>query len=223
MTQGLSLRQELGMAFGTKKAKKNIASLAENAIGPRKARDISPGSVTRAVKANPSAMAVLESMAVSADNAPSMADLQAHIDSAKPRPRFNVNAQKPEEVYEVKTIIGDEVMKELKVRPWVDAVEANEEVQTNSRYVSHRLRALCQDDEIIRLKALKYMLLLLDFFMALRPKKDGGKKLPEREELQKKMGADKFLIDTVRRRFADGKYVFLQADATGSSRTDFEQ
>lgn len=192
------------MTFGTKKAKKAIASLSENAISARKTRDASPGAIKKALKANPSALAVLESMATSASNAPSKEDLQASIDDSKPRPKHNANATTPEEVYEIKSIVGEELMKDLRVKPWVDAVEANEEVQTQSRFVSHRLRALCQDDAIIRLKVLKYMLHLLDFYRALKTVRGGGRKLPEKGELEKNMGVDRSMVDTIRRRFVDG-------------------
>jgi len=203
-TQGLTLRQELGMTFGTKKAKKAINSLSENAIAPQRARDASPGAAKKALKANPSALAVLESMEMSANNAPSTNDLQHNIDNAKPRPRHNPNAESPGEVYEVKSIVGDELMKELKVKPWVDAVEANEAVITQSRFVSHRLRALCENDEIVRLKVLKYMLHLLDFYNGLKTVRGGGRKLPEKGELEKKMGVEKHVFDTIRKRFTEG-------------------
>lgn len=192
------------MTFGTKKAKKAIASISENAISPRKGRDVSPGARKRELKANPSALAVLESMATSANNAPSNNDLQMSIDNAKPRPKHNSNAETPHEVYEVKSIVGDDLMKELRVKPWVDAVEANEAVVTQSRFVSHRLRALCENDEIVRLKVLKYMLHLLDFFNALKTIRGGGRKLPEKGELEKKMAVEKHIVDTIRKRFVDG-------------------
>jgi len=192
------------MTFGTKKAKKAISSLSENAITRDRARDASPGAAKRALKANPSARAVLESMAMSASNAPTKDDLQSSIDDAKPRPKHNAQATKPDEVYEVRSIVGDELMKDLRVKPWVDAVEANEEVTTKSRYVSNRLRALCQDDEIVRLKVLRYMLLLLEFFNALKTVRGGGRKLPDKGELEKAMGVEKHVVDTIRKRFADG-------------------
>lgn len=192
------------MTFGTKKAKKAISSLSENAITRDRARDASPGAAKRALKANPSARAVLESMATSASNAPTKDDLQSSIDDAKPRPKHNAQATKPDEVYEVRSIVGDELMKDLRVKPWVDAVEANEEVTTKSRYVSNRLRALCQDDEIVRLKVLRYMLLLLEFFNALKTVRGGGRKLPDKGELEKAMGVEKHVVDTIRKRFADG-------------------
>lgn len=194
--QTLSVRQELGMAFGTKKAKKAIASISENAIAPIK-------HVEGSVKADPLAAAVLESMAASAANVPTKAAVQAEIDDAKPRPKHNANAKKVEEVYEISSIVGDDIMREVKVKPWVDSVEAGIPVETLSRFVSRRLKGIVEAEDIKKLKVLRYMLLLIKFFHAL---KVGGrvKKVPQREELRAKLEVDNSLVETIRRRFSDG-------------------
>ncbi len=65
-----------------------------------------------------------------------------------------------------------------------------------------------REEDVVKLKVLKYLLLLLDFHAALKP---GGKtvfrKLPLRDTLREKLGAEDFLVDTIRKRFATGRCV----------------
>lgn len=186
------------MAFGTKKAKKAITSIAENAISPAK-------NSTASGKPTGTAAAVLESMAASAAAAPSKADAQAEIDAAKPRPKYDPDAKSVADVYTISSIVGDEVLRDVKVKPWVDAVEAGTPVQTASRFVSNRMEALVEEDDIKRLKVLKYLLLLVKFYLALKPGGKGkGRKVPPKDVLKEKMEAEQSIVDTIRRRFADG-------------------
>ena len=134
-----SKRFDLGMTFGTKKAKKAINALTENAIAPQQAggEDLDQGEVRKAIKADPAQAAIMESMAAAASSAPTQSALQAAVDENKPRPKANDAAQHPKDVYAISTIIGVETMKEVKVRPWVEAHEAGEAIQSSSLSLIH--------------------------------------------------------------------------------------
>ncbi|KAI9830743.1 MAG: hypothetical protein M1819_005407 [Sarea resinae] len=195
-----SLRNQLGMEFGTKKAKKAIASLSENAIA-----DHTGGSPAKPAKADPLSAAILEIMAASMENMPTSAERQSQADEAKPRPKANLKATTPAEVYPIEVLVGGkEVMESLAVKEWLDSARQQKNIQTKSRFVSNRLTNIALAKDVPRLKVLRYTLLLIDFFMVLKSGKKGMKKLPPREELRKALGVSDNLIEGVRRRFADG-------------------
>lgn len=202
-----SKRHDLGMTFGTKKAKKAINALTENAIAPQQAggEELDQEGIRNAIKADPAQAAIMESMAAAVSSAPTAASLQAAVDENKPRPKANLHAEHPKDVYPLSTIIGVETMKEVKVRPWVEANEAGEPIQSTSRFVSYRVENLLQNDDIPKLKVLRYVLVLIKFYQALIPGgKSGGRKLPLRDKLVKAMGEEAFLLETVKRRFTEG-------------------
>ena len=81
------LRNNLGQAFGTKKAKKAIASVTENAISSTQgARSDQP------VKLDAAAQAMIASMAKDTEGMASRDQLAAEADASKPRPKANLEA-----------------------------------------------------------------------------------------------------------------------------------
>lgn len=130
--------------------------------------------------------------------------MQAAIDETKPRPKANLKAETPKDVYPVETLIGSDTMQLLMVKEWLDAVKSLRPITTRSRYVGQRLQKIAVDGNVKKLKILRYLLLLLDFMSALKSKGKGLKRLPDREELREATGVQDFLIDIVRKRFTDG-------------------
>lgn len=194
-------RQTLGLEFGTKKARKAIASLTENAIAPTRA-----GPDGAQATADPLAAATLDSISANTASMPTRESLQAAVDASKPRPPANLAATTPAEVYTPEALIGAEELKMVGVKEWMDAFENKEDVKTHSRFVSRRLRGLAERKDGKGLKVLRYLLLLLDFYAALKAGRGGGRRLPPKEELAKKMGGvQSALVEGVRRRFAEGR------------------
>lgn len=194
-----SLRQTLGMEFGTKKAKKAIASLTENAITPQK------GTASAGTRQKALAEAVLDNLAMTTASIPTREEKQATIDSAHPRPKPNLEAIRPSEVYALKSLVSDEDLAKLAVRDWEDAIATGDKIETNMRFVAFRLDAL--NGKTKMLKVMKYLYILLNFYIALKPLRGGGKKLPTREDLKKATGADGAILDGIRRTFAQGRSV----------------
>lgn len=186
-------REQLGLEFGTKKAKKAIASKTENAITPRKDGKRGRNDVQDAVFSG-----------MKDEDLPSKQDEQDASLAAKPIPRPNLQAEAVDEVYPLSTLIPESDMRLLPAKDWQDAIAANEEVNFSYRFPAFRLRKDGNKDDVLKLKALRYMLLLLEFHAALSPAKGGaGKKVPKKEILQKKLSDwPEALIDSVRRRFA---------------------
>ena len=134
--------------------------------------------------------------------------MQSAVDDAKPRPKPNLNATTPAEVYPVSNLVGgEETLRLIVVRDWQDAVAANKPVLTKSRFVSKRLAKVAQSGDVKKLKTLRYLLILLEFYGALTSGPKGIKKVPQKEQLRKAMGnANEGMTEGVRGRFADAKY-----------------
>lgn len=197
-----SMRQTLGMEFGTKKAKKAIASLTENAITPHQGAN---GAASAGTRQDALTVAMMDNLAVTTASIPTREQKQATIDSAHPRPKPNLDAIRASEVYPLKALVSDEDLSKLAVKDWEDAIAAGEKIETNMRFVAFRLDAL--NGKTRMLKVMKYLYILLNFYFALKPLRGGGKKLPTREDLKKATGADGAILDGIRRTFAQGRSV----------------
>lgn len=132
--------------------------------------------------------------------------MQAEIDETKPRPKPNTQAETPAEVYPVEELVGGvEVLKAVGVKEWIDKVKAGEDVQTKSLFVARRLRATVQSGDVRKVKILKYLLLLVEWFKSLKPGARGGRRVPKLEDLPDLVagwGSD--IANSVSRRFAEG-------------------
>ncbi|KAF2158208.1 RNA polymerase I associated factor, A49-like protein [Myriangium duriaei CBS 260.36] len=183
-------REMLGMEFGTKKAKRAIASKTVNAITTETGKGVES--------------AVLGTVNDTSTALPDKAEREAAILRSKPIPEPNLGTDKVEEIYPITQLIPKGDMGDMAVRDWQDKVKAGTAVELTSRFVAHRLQHVAKSGNIQKLKALKYMLLLLDFTAALRPNRD-GRKVPKQDELRDKMSAwNETTVDSVRRRFAEG-------------------
>ena len=201
--KGANTRRTLGLEFGTKKAKRAIAQNADNKIiSPEKQRALSPGSLR---KADPAASAVLDYLEPSALDAPTEEAIRAEVDEARPRPKHNAAAKRISDVYAIEELIGEDMMRALKVKPWVDAVEDEQDLEIGSRFVAMRVKSLADDDNIRQLKVAKYLLVLLNFLKACKVE---GKlfRLPRKEDLRTKLGQEDSIISKLMERFtSNGK------------------
>lgn len=189
------------MHFGTKKAQKALSSVAKNAISAGRLRNVDVDVVKDAIKDNPTAWAILDSLVPTIHGAPTRASLHAAIDDARPRPKANPNATKPEEVYPLETLVGSEVLKDLKVNSWIETVNAGEPVKSMSRFIVHRLKLLVAENNIAKLKVLKYISVLLDWYKALRPAMNGGRRLSYKLAWRKTVDASDMVLDAMKKQF----------------------
>jgi DNA-directed RNA polymerase I subunit RPA49 len=156
---------------------------------------------------------MLKKMAESTAGMATSAELQASIDESKPRPKANLDAENVKDVYTVDELIGAEIMKVLPVKEWQDACKAKKEIRTESKFVSDRL--LLASTNVQKLKVLRYLLAVLDFFRLTKAKGRGGiRALPKRDELRKSMDdIPEAVISNIQRKFsADGLMSKYQVD-----------
>ena len=202
-TNMLSARSNLGLAFGTKKSQKAIRALTANAIkaSPTKSNSQSSGHRTL----DPLASAVVSSMTPFTSSMPTREQMQAEIDENKPIPKPNMAAETPAEVYPVEQLVGGtNVLRDMNVKDLISKVKAGEDVQTKSRFVSNRLRFIVQSGDVKKVRILKYLQLLLEWYKCLKNGAKGARKVPKDEDmgsLMEKYGSE--VVRSIGGRFAD--------------------
>jgi DNA-directed RNA polymerase I subunit RPA49 len=194
-------RNDLGQTFGTKKARNAIASLTENAISPSKnARQASLENAPHE-ELDSTTKAILSSIKETTDGIATHEELSATVDNSKPCPKANLAAENIEDVYTIESVIGVEILKLVPVKEWLDAVKAKKEVVTNSRFVARRLQNVAAD--VQRLKILRYLLCLLEFFRAAQPKGREVRIVPRKEGLRSALpGIPEAVVEGIRRKFS---------------------
>ena len=189
-------RQELGREFGTKKAKKIIADKTSNAIVNRDPKGKN--------KTNDVQDAVLQSMPDAGTAAVNPDDELGASLASKPIPKPNLAAENIEDVYPFSTLVPPAEARMLDITSWQAETQKGNAVNFAHRFPAYRLNHLVQTDQTQRLKALKYLHLLLSFHDAL-PTSSGrtGKKVPKKDVLVQKLSAfPEALVSLVRKRFA---------------------
>ncbi|KAF2854383.1 DNA-directed RNA polymeras-like protein I 49 kDa polypeptide [Plenodomus tracheiphilus IPT5] len=192
-------RAALAAEFGSKKSRKALEDRTLNAIHSGKPGDPSTAQ-NDAVAEN-----VLTNMANNGVAMPTKAELEAAVDSSKPRPTPNMAAEYPGDVYTIDNIVGSELMTMLEVKDWVEASEAGLGVAVSSKFVAKRIVKLARGKQIQKLKVLRFILLCINFNAALQG--SGGsrpKKIPIKGKLEAVMGDDTpaGCVLAIRRKFA---------------------
>lgn len=193
-------RDALGQAFGTKKAKRAIASKAENAIDQGRSSDGTPRKLDAAD------LALMDSIKDTTANMATRDELQAVVDQARPVPKGNYDAEDVEDVYNPKEIIGKDVLNAIPILDWQDKTKKNEPIEVVSRFVANRVnRVAAGESAALRLKILRYYLWLIIFYNSARPGKERGtKSIAQRDKLRDQMApAPEVVIENIRRKFSD--------------------
>lgn len=193
-------RDALGQAFGTKKAKKAIASKTENAIDQGRSSDGTPRKLGAAD------LALMDSIKDTTANMATRDELQAVVDQARPVPKGNYEAADVEDVYNPKEIIGKDVLNAIPILDWQDKTKKNEAIEVVSRFVANRVnRVAAGETAALRLKILRYYLWLIIFYNSARPGKERGtKSIAPRDKLRDQMApAPEVVVENIRRKFSD--------------------
>jgi DNA-directed RNA polymerase I subunit RPA49 len=190
-------REELGREFGTKKAKKALDAKTVNALVGR-------GSGNKQATTSDVQSAILDSMPTPGGPAPvdEKEALAASL-ASKPIPKPNLHAETVEEVYDLKILMPPQDAKLISIKKWLDDAEDDDEKELNRVFIKKRVKDLAKRDDIVRLRALKYLHLFLDFHAALTAAGQ-GKKVPKKEVVERKMSSwPETLVSNVRHRFAN--------------------
>ncbi|KAL2015854.1 hypothetical protein VTK56DRAFT_4687 [Thermocarpiscus australiensis] len=190
------MRMELGQTFGTKKAKKAIQAVAEDAMLAEKSRG----------KLGEEDRALVNTIKDSSQHMATREELQAAVDQARPVPRGNFDAEDIQDVYVPAEIIGAEVLNAIPVMDWQEKVKKLEPIQVPSRFVAHRInRVASNEDAVQRLKVMRYLLWVLVFWATTKKGRERGtKNIGRRDELRQALApAPEVVIENIRRKFSD--------------------
>lgn len=190
------MKMELGEAFGTKKAKKAIQAVTENAELAANSRG----------KLGENDRALVYTIRESSQHMATREELQAAVDLARPVPRGNFDADEIQDVYVPAEIIGAEVLNAIPVMDWQEQVRNNEPVQVPARFVAHRIvRVAGNEDDAQRLKLLRYLLWVITLWTTTKPGRERGtKSIARRDDLREALApAPEVVIENIRRKFSD--------------------
>ncbi|KAK4158015.1 RNA polymerase I associated factor, A49-like protein [Chaetomidium leptoderma] len=190
------MKMELGETFGTKKAKKAIQAVAENAILADRSRG----------KLGNDDRALVHTIRDSSQHMATREELQAAVDLARPVPRGNFDAREIQDVYVPAEIIGAEVLNAIPVMDWQEQVNKLEPVQVPARFVAHRIvRVAGYEDGVPRLKLLRYLLWVIVFWSTTKQGRERGtKSIAKRDDLREALApAPEVVIENIRRKFSD--------------------
>lgn len=197
----MNLKADLGQTFGTKKAKKALAAITENAISPRKPQ---AGDAPQALDASDKAlMATIKDVTMSVAT---KEDLQNAMDAAKPVPRGNYDAEEIQDVYRPENLIGRDILELIQVNDWAEAVKNNEDVKLRSRFVAHRInRVGSGESAVLRLRVLRYLYFLVLLHLTSKKGKDRGTRdVLKKDKLTEELApAPPPVVESIRRRFSD--------------------
>lgn len=189
-------RQELGREFGTKKAKKIIADKTVNAITSQDSKGKG--------KSDDVQNAILKSMPDTVTGAPTEGQAAEAALASKPIPKPNLEADSMEDVYTFDTLLPPADARLVNIKEWQEKTRKEETMNFAHRFPAHRVQDLGITEQTLRLKALKYLQLLLEFHDALPSGGRNGKKVPKKDVLDKRLaGWPEGLVASVRRRFAN--------------------
>ncbi|QLG70190.1 hypothetical protein HG535_0A01290 [Zygotorulaspora mrakii] len=149
-----ALRNALGEAFGTKKAKKAIADLERNRVDSDKLVD--------------SAVDIVDSVRTAAKDLPSRQQLEEQVTHDRPTPLANIDATDVEQIYPVENIIPKRELQVIRVGPLLKETDHEKRLEllpyNKSQYISKKLPALTQATQMTKLQLLFYLSLLLGVY-----------------------------------------------------------
>ncbi|CCE62090.1 hypothetical protein TPHA_0B04200 [Tetrapisispora phaffii CBS 4417] len=152
------LRNKLGEAFGTKKAKKAITDLEKNRID--------------ADKLAGSAIDIVASVRTAAKDLPTRAELQESLSNDRPTPLANVDATDVEQVYPIHNIISKKELAFIRVGPLMKEDDSEKKLEmlpyTKSHYISKKLESISQSENMTKMQLLYYLSLLLGVYDSRR-------------------------------------------------------
>ncbi|KAI0439305.1 RNA polymerase I associated factor, A49-like protein [Xylaria telfairii] len=193
----MELRNDLGQTFGTKKAKKALAAITENAI-------VDHDRKTNALAASSHAM--ITAIGEVTHNMASKEDLQAAADAAKPVPPGNFEAQEIQDVYTPQGLIGGELLNAIPIKDWQDAVKKGANKMLTSAFIASRLNPIGEGpDSATRLKTLRYLDFLIKFSKLAKGR---AARIPAPDKLRQLLQpAPEPIIQSIRRKFSSNQLI----------------
>jgi len=151
--RGSVLRNALGEAFGTKRAKKAIADLERNRIDADKLSGV--------------AVDIVDAVRTASKDLPTRQQLEETISNDRPTPLANVDATDVEQIYPVENIISEYEMQFIRVGHLLKETDVEKKLESfpfSSKYIAKKLPIFTQPTQLPKLQLLYYLSLLLGVY-----------------------------------------------------------
>ncbi|CAL9738591.1 DNA-directed RNA polymerase I subunit Rpa49p [Monosporozyma servazzii] len=154
--RGSVLRNALGEAFGTKKAKKAISDLERNRVDSDKLADV--------------AVDIVDTVRSASKGLPSRKEMEATVANDRPTPVANLDATDVEQIYPIENIIPYRELQFIRVNGILKEKDIEKKLEffpyipTNTKYITKKLAIFKEPSQIGKLQLLYYLTLLLGFY-----------------------------------------------------------
>ncbi|KAI9358681.1 RNA polymerase I associated factor, A49-like protein [Pilaira anomala] len=162
MARGNIARAALGLAFGTAKAKQQLKSDERNLV---KGEDLMDEMDT-----------LHSEISKATVNIPKKEEMKKSMENALPIPEYNIDAESPEEAYDITSIVTDEELNSLQCKEILKETSL-EGIKTylayhDSKFVNDRIMAIIASSgkkDRNRVRKLMYINLLMGYYLRVRP------------------------------------------------------
>lgn len=162
MARGNIARTALGLAFGTAKAKQQLKSDERNMV---KGDDLMEEMDT-----------LHSEISKATVNIPKKEEMKKSMESELPVPKHNIDAESPEEAYDIESIVTDEELNSLQFKDVLKETSL-EGIKTHlayhdSKFVNDRIMSIIGSSgkkDRTRVRKLMYINLLMGYYLRVRP------------------------------------------------------
>ncbi|CCH58366.1 hypothetical protein TBLA_0A05730 [Henningerozyma blattae CBS 6284] len=179
-----TLRNALGQAFGTKKAKKAISDLERNRIDADKLAD--------------SAVDIVGTVKAASKDLPTRAELEESGSAYRPTPLANLDATDVEQIYPIHNIIPKREWNFIRAGPILKEQDPEKKLEllpyTDSKYLAKKLSIFQEPSQLPKLQLLYYLSLLMGI--------NANKRINNKTKLLEKLNSPpEVLVDGILDRF----------------------
>lgn len=184
--RGSVLRNALGEAFGTKKAKKAISDLERNRVDSDKLADV--------------AVDIVDTVKSASKGLPTRKEMEASVSNDRPTPLANLDATDVEQIYPVENIIPSRELQSIRVNGILKEKDIEKKldffpyIPKSTRYIKKKLDIFKEPSQIVKLQLLYYLTLLLGVYE--------NRRCRSKDQLMEKLNSPpESLVDGILERF----------------------
>lgn len=184
--RGSVLRNALGEAFGTKKAKKAISDLERNRVDSDKLVDV--------------AVDIVDTVKSASKGLPTRKEMEASVSNDRPTPLANLDATDVEQIYPVENIIPSRELQSIRVNGILKEKDIEKKldffpyIPKSTKYIKKKLDIFKEPSQIVKLQLLYYLTLLLGVYE--------NRRCRSKDQLMEKLNSPpESLVDGILERF----------------------
>lgn len=184
--RGSVLRNALGEAFGTKKAKKAISDLERNRVDSDKLVDV--------------AVDIVDTVKSASKGLPTRKEMETAVANDRPTPLANVDATDVEQIYPVENIIPSRELQSIRVNGILKEKDIEKKLEffpyipKSTKYIKKKLNIFKEPSQIVKIQLLYYLTLLFGVYE--------NRRCRSKDQLMEKLNSPpESLVDGILERF----------------------